>query len=196
VLAVISGLGGSNWAPVHEFCENESLPCLFPNVEVPVDASRDFYSLYLSKGVLLEAELIANRVRESGSDKPAQMVHQIYRADDSGESGAQALAAALKLHGIKVLNHVIARGSADEGVTDALREVAGADALVLWLRPPDVAALGSPPPARTAVFMSGLIGGLEHSPLPSGWRERTQLAYPFDPPESRRTRVNYPLGWF
>src|ERR1700739_2174075 len=59
VLAVISGLGGSNWAPVHGFCEQEALPCLFPNVEVPVVAHDDFYDLYFSKGVLLEAQLIA-----------------------------------------------------------------------------------------------------------------------------------------
>src|ERR1700687_4895099 len=56
--AVLSGLAGSNWAPVHEFCEQNAIPCLFPNVEVTVIAERDFYSLYFSKGVLLEAQLI------------------------------------------------------------------------------------------------------------------------------------------
>ena len=36
----------------------QRLACLFPNVEVPVDAPGDFYELYLSRGVLLEAGLI------------------------------------------------------------------------------------------------------------------------------------------
>src|SRR5215813_8126174 len=40
VYAVLSGLAGSNWAPVHEFCEQNAIPCLFPNVEVPVVAER------------------------------------------------------------------------------------------------------------------------------------------------------------
>ena len=44
---------------MHEFCEQHALPCLFPNVEVPVVADHDFYSLYFSKAVLLEAQLIA-----------------------------------------------------------------------------------------------------------------------------------------
>jgi hypothetical protein len=44
--------------------------------------------------------------------------------------------------------------------------------------------------------MSGLMGGLEGSPLPPAWRERTLLAYPFDLPDRRRVRVDYPLGWF
>ena len=54
VMAVVSVLGGSNCAPVHEFCEQERLPCLFPSVEVPVVAGK---LLFLSspKGVLLEA---------------------------------------------------------------------------------------------------------------------------------------------
>jgi hypothetical protein len=44
--------------------------------------------------------------------------------------------------------------------------------------------------------MSGLMGGLERSPLPSSWRDRTRLAYPFDLPQRRVVRVDYPLGWF
>jgi hypothetical protein len=44
--------------------------------------------------------------------------------------------------------------------------------------------------------MSGLMGGLEHAPLPQSWRQRTYLAYPFDLPERRRVRVDYALGWF
>jgi len=193
VLAVLSGLGGKNWAPVHAFCEQEAVPCLFPNVEVPVEADRDFYSMYFSKGVLLEAELLAKRILDAGSGKPAKTVRQIYRAGDSGEAGAQALAAALKGHGIAVSNHVLASG---DSVAHALHGASGADAVVLWLRPPDIAALGSAPPAKAAVYMSGLMGGLDGTPLPVGWRGVTHLAYPFDLPEGRRVRVDYALGWF
>jgi len=32
VYAVLSGLAGSNWAPVHEFCEQSAHPLPFPNV--------------------------------------------------------------------------------------------------------------------------------------------------------------------
>src|SRR5450631_735759 len=60
VFAVISGLGGANWAPVHHFCERAALPCILPNVDLPVDAAdTDFYTIYFSRGVLLEAALLA-----------------------------------------------------------------------------------------------------------------------------------------
>lgn len=198
VFAIVSGLGGSNWAPVHDFCETQQVPCLFPNVEVPVTSDHDFYSLYFSKGVLLEAGLIAQRIGEAARDGPvgarhhAQTVRQIYRKGDSGEPAAEALAAALKGQPVEVLNEALPPG---EPVAHALRRVAAGDVLVLWLRPNDLDALrGTPPPG--SVFISGLMGGLDHAPLPERWRDVASLAYPVDLPEGRRVRVDYAFGWF
>ncbi|HUX90503.1 MAG TPA: cytochrome C [Gallionellaceae bacterium] len=197
VLAVVSGMGGKNWAPVHAFCEERAVPCLFPNVEAPpAGADSDFYSLYLSRGVELEAGLIANSILKPGSGKVTKVVQQIYRAGDSGEAGAQALAAALVGHGIRVRRHILAAGKPGSGLAHALHQAATADALVLWLRPADIAALGKAPVSPHIVYMSGLMGGLERSPLPSSWRGRTHLAYSFALPEERRVNVDYAFGWF
>lgn len=193
VLAVLSGLGGGNWAPVHAFCERAAVPCLFPNVEVPIDRERDFYSLYFSKGVALEAELIARAILHPEGGHKAATVRQVYRAGDSGEAGAEALAAALKDHGVTVSSQVLAPG---EDVATAVQTSPASDALVLWLRAGDVAALGSAPAAPTAVYLSGLMAGLEGAPLPPDWRARTQLSYPFDLPDRRRVRIDFALGWF
>jgi hypothetical protein len=40
------------------------------------------------------------------------------------------------------------------------------------------------------------MGGLENAPLPTAWHSAARLAYPFDLPDRRRIRVDYPLGWF
>ena len=40
------------------------------------------------------------------------------------------------------------------------------------------------------------MGGLERSPLPPGWRERTRIAYPFALQDQRRVNVDYAFGWF
>jgi hypothetical protein len=198
VLAVVSGLAGSNCTPVHEFCERAALPCLFPNVDVPVDNSHDFYSLYFSKGVLLEAELIAKSIADSGAGGSATTVQQIYRAGDSGETAARYLAATMKSRGIKMQSQVLAAGAPGQGVTQALRAAksASASVLVLWLRPDDLSALGDASLAPGSVFASGLMGGLERSPVPQDWRSRTRMVYPFDLPERRDLRLRYPLSWF
>ena len=197
VLAVVSGLGGKNWAPVHAFCEHKAVPCLFPNVEAPpADADHDFYSLYFSRGVELEAGLIANRILNPDGGKTAKVVHQIYRAGDNGEVAARALAQALGRQGVKVLNTILPSGAPGKGVAKALRKSSAADALVLWLRPADIAALGPPPSAPSAIFLSGLMGGLDRSPLPSNWREHVHFTYPFALQDQRRVNVDYAFGWF
>jgi hypothetical protein len=195
VFAILSGLAGKNWAPVHAFCEHSGVPCLFPNVEVPVDDPGDFYSLYFSKGVLLEAELMARSIAGDPGRKPTSVL-QVYRSGDSGEAGAAALSRELAGHGIATSNRALPPGAPGEGLARALRAASGADTLVLWLRPGDLAALGDAPAGAGDVYASGLMGGLERAPLPAAWRARTTLAYPIDLPEKRRVRVDFALGWF
>ena len=156
VLAVISGLG-RDWGPVHAFCEHQRLACLFPNVDVPVDAPGDFFELYLSRGTLLEAGLIGARLTSSPPAAGLKTIHQIFRAGDCPTSPSAW------------------RSAGRSHKTSA----------------------SAPEAPRTAlVYMSGLLGGLEHSPLPPDWRLRTRMAYPFDLPDKRIVRVDYPLGWF
>jgi hypothetical protein len=192
VFAVVSGLAGSNWAPVHRFCEQAGLPCLFPNVDSPpADADRDFYSLYFSKGVRTEAGLIAAAI--AAADTPPTAVKQIFRRGDVGQDAAAALAAALKDKGIAVSDlQVVEDGGA--GVAAALAGLQAQDTAVLWLRPGDLAVLPGDAPAT--VYSSAVMGGFEHSPVPAGWRDRLRIAYPLDLPDKRRVRVDYAMGWF
>ena len=196
VMAVLSGLGRDDWAPVHDFCEQERVPCLFPNVEVPATRPGDFYSLYFSGGVLLEAGLISKSIDAPGARPAIRSVLQVYRAGDSGAVAAKALAADLRDRGLRVDAHVLPAGPPGRALAAALRGARSAGALVLWLRPADIAALGDAAAAPAVVYMSGLMGGLENSPLPPGWRKRTLLAYPFDLPQRRMVRVDFPMGWF
>ena len=194
VFAVLSGLGGRTWEPIHRFCTRQALPCLFPNVERPVVAEDDFETLYLSQGVLLEARLIARALAAQQAQPPRRIV-QVFRAGDVGMDGAQALAAALHRPDIAVVNRSMANAGGRE-LAAALRGVGPGDALVLWLRAPDVARLPAPPRAVAAVYLSGQMAGLERAPLPAAWRPPALLAYPYDLPERRRVRLDFPLGWF
>ena len=197
VLAVVSGMGGANWAPVHAFCEKSSLPCLFPNVEAPpAEADNDFYSLYFSKGVLLEAGLIASNLLKQHDENTMTQIRQVYRTDDGGQEGALALAALLEPRGFKFQNYPQAKELSASSVANVLDEIPSDNVLVLWLRPSDIAALGTVKDVPSIVYLSGLLGGLEHAPLPPEWRKRAQMTYPFDLPEHRRVGVDFARGWF
>jgi hypothetical protein len=194
VFAVVSGIGGRAWAPVHQFCEHERVPCLLPNVELPVVAERDFYPVYFSRGIFLEAELMAQRIAKMAGKEPVRRVVQVFREGDLGSDGARALASALGQ--ITVANHAIPRAADQQSISAALADVHPGDALALWLRPADLAGLPAPPASISAVLISGLMAGMEAAPLSEAWRRQARLTYPLDLPDARRVRMNFPLGWF
>ena len=196
VFALISGIGGKTWAPVHRFCEREAIPCLLPNVALPVVAEQDFYSVYFSKGVLLEAELAARQLRDSREKLGLKRVVQVLRAGNVGGEAAKALEAAVAGAGLATATKVVGAGEAKKELAAALSDVHGTDAVVLWLRPDDLKALPAAPPAAPALYLSGLMGRLEDAPLPAAWRGPARMTYPYDLPEQRKVRMNFPLGWF
>jgi hypothetical protein len=193
VFAAIAGVGGSHWEPVHRFCEDSSLPCLFPNVDLPAVAERDFYPLYISRGVLLEAGLMASRLSDPKVATLPRRIVQIFRTGDIGEPAAAALRAALSGSSVQFAERRLGRSNR---VDAAMHGTGSGDVVVLWLRPADIAALASPPTPGSQVLMSGLMGGLEHAPLPATWRAATEMTYPTELPERRRVPVDYALGWF
>jgi hypothetical protein len=194
VFAVISGLGGSNWGPVAKFCEEQSLPCLFPNVEAPPRHDSDFYSVYFSRGVLLEARLIARELADR--DESIHRLVQVFRAGDVGEQAARELQAARAGTGQVVVDRILEAHARQTDLAAALRELSDTDTLVLWLRPGDLQALQNVPVKTSRIWISGEMGGLEQAPLPAAWRAATRIAYPVDLPQRRVVRVDYALSWF
>ena len=206
VFAALSGLAGATWAPVHAFCEQARLPCIFPNVEAPPRVGAgDFDSVYFSQGVILEAGLIGSALAQRPADAGPLQVVQVYRAGDVGEAAARTLADALAgggPHGATATNIVLPQDGGtpqerEQALADALRRAQPADVRVLWLRPADLGTLAAVPvPTTGATYFSGLMGGLERAPLPAAWRPTVVMTQPFDLPERRRVRVDFAMGWF
>jgi hypothetical protein len=192
VFAVISGIGAKTWEPVHRFCESESLPCLLPNIDLPVVAEKDFYSVYFSRGVLLEAGVIAQRLGTAAATARPPHIVQVFRSADIGAAAASELARALGSPSTISMRPVKTK----HDLANAVRAAGSEDALVLWLRPEDLKALPEGVPLPKRVFVSGLMGDLEKAPLPPSWRGAARMTYPFDLPAQRVIRMNYPLGWF
>ncbi len=189
VYAVLAGLGGSDWAPVHRFCEKSALPCLFPNVDLPVVAEHDFYSVYFSRGVLLEADLMESALVNS------KRVVQVYREGDVGTAAAAAVHRKLAARGIEVLDHPLPARAAIASLASLVRGLGPQDALVLWLRDADLTALNQVRVPHATVVASGIMAGMDKAPLNSAWRGVAHLSYPVDLPARRAPRVQYALGW-
>ncbi len=195
VFAILSGIAGRDWAPVHRFCESNGIPCLLPNVDLPVVAELDFYPVYFSRGVLLEADLIAVRLGELAASGGVRRVVQVLASDDIGTDAAAALAGSLRSGTLASEVHALPGPELRARLPAILAGLKPDDALVLWLRSSDVAALPARPPASVNIFLSGLMADLENTPLAAGWRDRTRLSYVFDLPDARRSRMVLAKSW-
>jgi hypothetical protein len=189
VFAVISGIGGRTWQPIHKFCEIQSIPCLYPNVDVPVVAEQDFYSVYFTRGVFLEADLVAHSLPAAGR------IVQVYRSDDIGHAAAVALRSRLSSAGAMIVDRPLV-GEARAAEIKLWAELRSGDRIILWLKNADLAAMPDHLPAGVEIYLSGVMAGLENAAAPKSWRPHLHLTYPFDLPDMRRVRMNFPLGWF
>ena len=179
VFAVLSGAGGIEWGPVHRFCEQHRVPCLLPSVEVAPDPGEDYYSLYFSPGVGLEARVLARHLEdEKGSVAGTVNLVQVY-SDASGRHAADALQAQLTGAPASVTGRRF-RVTVPRTALDGLSQN---DVLMLWLRPQEIAQLVAelpqgPPVER--VFVSALLAAPEVLAMPAAWKARVHYVSLFD----------------
>ena len=195
VFATVSGMGGADWRPVHEFCEQNELPCLFPNVLAPEVAPGDFYPLYFSAGVSLEARLMAQRIRAEHVRGQVDRVVQIHTGVAAAEAAVRALDKELAHTNIETAVRSVRPQTGTFQAAWPSSDVADRSAVILWLSPQELAGLPPPPGKAALVLASGLLGGLEDAPLSSAWRSSVHVTYPFDLPEARALRMRLPLEW-
>lgn len=195
VFAVLGGTGRGSWAPVHGFCEEERIPCVFPDVDHP--GADGYYSLYFSKGVALEAEVLAQHLAEA-SDRGGRIV-QVFRDDASGRLAAEALRAALQRRGIEVLDQPAKppRGG-HAGFWRGLLAAAKPSTLVLWDDPATL-AVGEkdegPPTRLDAIYVSASLSGLRAPALPERWQGKLRMVSPFVLPGDRAQHLARMRAW-
>lgn len=193
VFAMVSGLGLEEWGAVHDFCERQGIPCLFPNVDKPGRQAESIYNFYFSKGVMLEAEVIASYLAEHVPQTPLKRVIQLAPSDGAGAKAAAVLRRVLDGTGLEIESRTLAQlGTGGE----ALRDLRATDALVVWLPEAQLAALAklAPEGSKAGVtFISGWLGGVEKAPLGVAWKKQALLVYPFDTPNRWEVRRNFNL---
>jgi hypothetical protein len=96
VFAELGGLAEGDWRPIHDFCEREQMPCLFPETDLPVVDSPSNETLYVSTGLPGEAAAMADWLI---GQHQAGRVLQIFRRGEAGERLAKAFAATMASRG-------------------------------------------------------------------------------------------------
>lgn len=195
VFALVSGLGNASWRPIHEFSERFEVPCIFPQVDVPVLADRDFYTVYLSRGMALEAQALAKFLRGEGERGP---VTQVFRRDEASVAGAEAFRRAwTAVTGTAPVDHVLDEAPGEAFWQQLARQTPRAT-LVLWLPPRDLAqaqALTTPGSQVKVVYLSSNLNAGRRTGLAADGEGRVRLVYPQDLPAVREARLEVARRW-
>jgi mono/diheme cytochrome c family protein len=195
VFAVIGGLGRGSWQPVHAFCESAQVPCIFPDVDYPVDQGEGYYSLYFSRGLALEAQVLASQLAQAGD---AGAIVQVFRDDELGRVPARALREALRPLGLAGRLADAPLASHAPLTSGTLPKIPGDATLVAWLGPDDLRALlGTPPPQslRTLYLSASLANTPDAKPWPAFWRERARMVHVFETPERQASQLARLRAW-
>lgn len=199
--ALVSGLSNGTWAPVEQFCETERVPCWFPSVtEPPRGAEQPRYSFYFTRGVQLEAEVLASHLAER---KVRGRLVQLVRGSDASADAAKTLVARLSAGkgGAAEQNQTVdldqwSAADAPAQVANRLQGLRSTDTVVLWLRPADLTLL-APVLANGLAqrYASGNLLSATAVFLPEVLRAGTSLVYPYELPAARERNVAYMHIW-
>lgn len=202
VFAVVSGLVEGVWAPIHNFCEQTRVPCIFPQTAVPPDQETDdsFYSLYFSNGLMLEAATLAHYLKSGPARAVRGGILQVLRCGGSSEGAARQLAGALE-PGSAVRTRCLEPSAPLTAVAWRALLAGGADVLVPWLESVDLAGLETlavSPDGLTGVeqvYLSSSLLGDNLEDLPGPLRTKAFLLHPFVAPDDFDRHARRSLVW-
>lgn len=192
VFAVVGGVGRERWQAVHDFCESERVPCLFPHIATPPQQARDdFYSIYFSSGLRLEAQTLVSDLG-SGSQGSILQLRRDGTAAEASREVDHLLSA--KQHG-EVDEVVIGKNAQlTPQFIDLLLELKRPDVLVLWLDEQDrevldtIAASFNTP---RIIYLSSTLMPNRTSLIHHALADRLRLLHPYLLPEDEEKTARF-----
>lgn len=190
VFALLGGMVGGDWTPMHAFCEQHELPCLFPITDRPVISAANWHTLYFSKGLYQEGEAAARYLRGLPALTPEARMVQVYRSGSEGGVVAQGFQETWAQFGRAAPE--VRRLQADAAVTDQLWEELAEPqrptVLLFWVGKGDLASLArlAETPYRPAlVFISSSLLEDDVACLPDRVRDFVYITSPYSLPEEK-----------
>jgi hypothetical protein len=99
-------MADGDWSAIHEFCENNKVPCLFPLTQMPPAEQSGHYSVYFNQGLLLEAKATAKYLLKEKSADPAAAMVVFYSEDAEGSNPAKVFTEMLNADKTRIIDSV------------------------------------------------------------------------------------------
>ncbi len=188
VFALLGGITGGDWQPIHTFCETHRIPALFPVTDYPVISDTDWYTIYFSKGIYQEGEAAARYLNSLGELVKGKRIVEIVRRSKKGD----ALAAGFNKTWLNLGNsavHIMTLSEKEPLTPEYLAGVMKTEnpaVLVIWDGSDALPAIESLAAAETRpgvlLLSSGYLGDSIWN-LKDNAREYTFFTYPYRLPQ-------------
>ncbi|HCE68301.1 MAG TPA: amino acid ABC transporter substrate-binding protein [Geobacter sp.] len=184
VFAVLGGISNSDWRPIHEFCEAQRLPCLFPITDFPVVSETDWYTYYFNKGYTQEGEAVArylNRLETISTETPVLQIIQDSQVGKALAAGFRKVWKECEQQEVTTLT-LSSQQLLDQAALDKLLTKHKPEVLILWTDAellPNLPALVAKLPANGIVFVSSGYLGKKTATIPENVRDRVYITYPY-----------------
>ncbi|MBK5274286.1 MAG: amino acid ABC transporter substrate-binding protein [Desulfuromonadales bacterium] len=184
VFAVLSGISNSDWRPMHDFCEAERLPCLYPITDFPVVSETGWYTYYFNKGYSQEGEAVARYLNRLDTISAETHILQIVQDSPAGRAlaaGFNRIWGEVERPAVTTLT-LTARQLLDQAAMGTLLTRHKPAVLLLWTDAgllPNLPALIVQLPAPGMVFVSSGYLGKKTAAIAEAVRDRVYIAYPY-----------------
>lgn len=196
VFATISGMVQGSWASIHDFCESKNLPALLPNTDMPkIKYPADYYTLYFSKGLQLEAEVLSKHLSGTAADV---VIRQIVRAGSDGAKAAQLLEKLLVEKNLRSEIIFLDAGDTANAIVDNTPEKKRPGAIVLWLNQSDLKYFSyaiTKAGSNLPIYLSASMLDSEIELIPDMIAANAQVVSPFILQEDQPGRFRLFSAW-
>ncbi len=184
VFALLGGVVNSEWQIIHRFSEENKIPCLMPQTDLPVISDTDWYTLYSSKGYYQEGEAAARYLNSRQDISPARPIVQIVRESREGKELSAGFTDTWRDLERREIVTVNLKGN--ETITNSFIERLLAEkkpaAVILWDGPDIKGALtfiAADKQKPELVFVSSRYLGKQILAVPEQARDITYVTYPY-----------------
>ncbi|MDD2364523.1 MAG: ABC transporter substrate-binding protein [Desulfuromonadaceae bacterium] len=184
VFAILGGISNQNWKPVHDFCESERIPSLFPITDFPVVSDTSWYTYYFNKGYAQEGEGAAkylNRLIEDADTKTVLQVVQDSEVARALASGFENSWKEMERSPIKSIK-LTAGELADNKTLNKILSSRRTSVLLLWADAetlPQLKKTLSRLKGRKIIFMSSGYLGKKAADISDEVRKNIYLTWPY-----------------
>ena len=194
VFALIGGITTGEWRPIHQFSEDNHIPCLFPDTEFPVISQSDWYTLYLSKGYYQEGEGAARYLNRRNESLQGKGLVQIVRDTREGRALAAGFLDTWRELGHEPPRTITLKPGDDTGtaVRQQVLKQGKTAALILWdgaAAVPALEAVAANTNRPDVVLVSSSYIGKSIWTLTDTARDLTSLTYPYRLPQAAQDKL-------